>query len=571
MDHKIQSLVFTIILFTFGCNAQTESPKAELIHEFDRGSGIGLIDPTPQTIDKLGLLCKVWGFLKYYHPEISAGNYNWDYELFRIMPQVLNSSHNEELNSALLKWVDNLGNVEISNYKAIDSSTIKMKPDYKWIKEGKVGEKLSERLKRIQQAKRSNEHYYVAFGEFPPPIFQNENAYSDMKYPDTGFRLLALFRYWNIIQYYYPYKYLIDDNWHDVLEEFIPVFIEASNELEYHLAVLALITKISDTHATFTSKVLEEDFKGKYVAPVEITFVENKPVVTGFLNRTEQYIKLQIGDIIEELNETKISILINEKSPYIPASNDAAKLREMAWDLLRSNDSIMTIGFIRNQNLEKVKIKGIPRDKVNPFQRMEYQDSCFKLITSEIAYLNPWTLRTKHIPTIIKYIESTKGIIIDLRYPFFEPPYPLLNHLLPKQMTFAKLTKGNLECPGLFTFFKEIEIGEINDQPYKGKVMILNNEFTQSSAEFTTMAFRLIPNSIVVGSTTAGANGAISRFSLPGGIHTLISGSGVYYPNGMETQRIGIIPDVTINPTINDIKEGRDVLIEKAVEIINIE
>jgi C-terminal processing protease CtpA/Prc len=43
----------------------------------------------------------------------------------------------------------------------------------------------------------------------------------------------------------------------------------------------------------------------------------------------------------------------------------------------------------------------------------------------------------------------------------------------------------------------------------------------------------------------------------------------VYYPDGTETQRVGIIPDIYVTPTIKGIKEGRDELLEKAIEIIN--
>ena len=30
---------------------------------------------------KLETLCKVWGFLKYYHPFVAKGSYNWDNQL----------------------------------------------------------------------------------------------------------------------------------------------------------------------------------------------------------------------------------------------------------------------------------------------------------------------------------------------------------------------------------------------------------------------------------------------------------------------------------------------------------
>jgi C-terminal processing protease CtpA/Prc len=40
---------------------------------------------------------------------------------------------------------------------------------------------------------------------------------------------------------------------------------------------------------------------------------------------------------------------------------------------------------------------------------------------------------------------------------------------------------------------------------------------------------------------------------------------GVYYPDGTETQQIGIIPDIEVMPTIKGIREGRDELLEKAI------
>jgi C-terminal processing protease CtpA/Prc len=83
------------------------------------------------------------------------------------------------------------------------------------------------------------------------------------------------------------------------------------------------------------------------------------------------------------------------------------------------------------------------------------------------------------------------------------------------------------------------------------------------------MAFRTAPNAVVIGSTTAGADGNVSKFWLPGVASTMISGIGVYYPDGRETQRVGIVPDIEIKPTIDGIRDGRDELLEKAISIIN--
>ena len=107
-------------------------------------------------------------------------------------------------------------------------------------------------------------------------------------------------------------------------------------------------------------------------------------------------------------------------------------------------------------------------------------------------------------------------------------------------------------------------------ESYKGKLVVLINEVSQSQAEYTAMAFRAGDNTTIVGSTTAGADGNVSLIHLPGGLRTMISGIGVYYPDGTETQRIGIVPDVVVTPTIEGVKKGEDELLMKAVEIIDL-
>ena len=85
------------------------------------------------------------------------------------------------------------------------------------------------------------------------------------------------------------------------------------------------------------------------------------------------------------------------------------------------------------------------------------------------------------------------------------------------------------------------------------------NETTQSSAEYHTMAFRVAPRATVMGSSTAAADGNVSRIYLPGNIMT----------DGTETQRVGIVPDIEIKTTIKGIRAGKDELLEKAIEIVN--
>ena len=549
--------------------------KAKKDKEFDNGSRIEAVRLTNAKTNDLAVLGKVWGFLKYYHPAVSAGDYNWDYELFRILPKILESKNQAERNAVLSSWVESLGAFEIGGAEKPAAEKIKLSPDFSWVNKRMLGDKLTEQLNNVRNAKRKNKHYYV--GLFPGvsnPQFRNEEAYNSMKYPDAGFRLLGLFRYWNIIQYYFPNKHLIEENWYNVLAEFIPKFTGAANELEYKKAALALIGRIHDTHANIWGRdETLEKFRGLNSAPVAVTFVEEKAVVTKIWDQAlADKAGLKIGDVIETINNRKVSDIVKERLDLTPASNYPTKLRDIARYLLQTNENSFKIKFKRENASKEIELEAYPKEKlkVNFGEMFNKQISAFRLIGQDIGYLYPGSLKRGEIAQIIPEIGKTKGLIIDLRsYPSDFIVFSLGEYLMPEPTSFVKFSNGSVTNPGFFTFTEELKVGKENNDYYKGKVVILINETTQSQAEYTTMAFRKAPNATVIGSTTAGADGNVSQFFLPGGISTMISGLGVYYPDGKETQRIGIIPDIVVKPTIKGIREGKDEPLEKAVEMIN--
>ncbi|HZV42870.1 MAG TPA: hypothetical protein VFF90_00240, partial [Saprospiraceae bacterium] len=191
--------------------------------EFDTGSGITNIAVGPIQIENLKSLGLIWGFLKYYHPNIAKGEYNWDYELFRILPKVMSSGDKVNRDAILVNWIESLGKFSAASETEVNLTEIKFQPDLDWITNSNYSEELTALLLKVKNADRPNEHYYIGLDPYVGnPDFKNENAYSTMTYPDAGFRMLTLFKYWNIIQYYFPYKNLIEEDWKNVLEEFIP-------------------------------------------------------------------------------------------------------------------------------------------------------------------------------------------------------------------------------------------------------------------------------------------------------------------------------------------------------------
>jgi len=550
---------------------------AENDREFDNGSGIVFPEFNERLIADLDLLGRIWGFLKYHHPEVGKGNYNWDYELFRILPNYLQVKDNKERDKVILEWINKYGKISDCKTCKETPASAYIKPNLSWVENSNMNIVLKEIIKEIYQNRHQGDHYYIKMvRNVSNPEFLHEYPYTNMINPDAGFRILCLYKYWNMMQYFFPYKYLTDKNWDDVLREYIPMFITAGNRLEYELATLQLIGEINDTHAYLSGKARIEESRGSNYAPFQVRFIEGKLVVTLYYNpELKEPSGLEIGDIITHINGESVESIVEHLKKYYPASNEAAKLREMSFDLLCSLQNTLTINYISMGHAGQKEIHLYNRRLLNihnrgdGWYRVDKNENCYRLIDENIGYVTLASIKEEDVSKIRSTFRNTKGIIIDIRnYPNTFVPYSLGSFFVSGSVPFAKFTYGNTDNPGEFRFRDGNLIPYIGES-YKSKLVVLVNEVTQSQAEFTSMAFRAGINTTIIGSTTAGADGNVSTIDLPGGLQTRISGIGVYYPDGTETQRVGIIPDIWIEPTIEGIREGRDELLEMAIKLIN--
>jgi C-terminal processing protease CtpA/Prc len=192
----------------------------------------------------------------------------------------------------------------------------------------------------------------------------------------------------------------------------------------------------------------------------------------------------------------------------------------------------------------------------------------FRKLSPDVAYLKLSSVQASQAAKYIASADGTKGLVIDIRnYPSEFVVFALGSLLVDRPTAFARFTNGDPANPGAFHWTPPISLQPAAPR-YTGKIVILVDEVSQSQAEYTTMAFSSAPNAKVVGSTTAGADGNVSPIPLPGGLRSMISGIGVFYPDKKPTQRIGIIADVEARPTIQGIRTGRDEVLEAALRLI---
>lgn len=539
-------IIISFVFILYGCSAQ----------------------PKLNDIQKLESLARMWGFLKYYHPQVASGKYNWEEELIQSLPKVMSAQSKEELSQVYLDWIARLGEVKVPD-SASKNSTFDKNFNLSWTDDTSLfTESLISQLDFIEENRGQGKNHYATVNPIGLLDITNENPYPELyfKQPDESHRLLSLFRYWNVVEYFFPYKYLTDQEWDDVLTEMIPKFRNAANVSEYHLAVLELVAKTDDSHAYISGEFAPEVF-GYYWIPAKFKIIDGKAVISGFYNDSLAHANdIHIGDVIHRVNGETIESIIGRKSKYIPASNQSAKYRDFYNAVFNGVTDTVTITYERSGVLEEKQVK---RYYFSDFSyRVSNKSPKWEILKGNIGYVDMGLLEIPDVAAMIKSLMKCKAIILDVRN------YPkgtmdeISNYLNSEPRPYAKFTLPDLAYPGKYYWLKGDSSGRHNKSPYQGQVVLLVNEHTQSHAEFTVMALQTADNATVIGSQTAGADGNIIQFELVGGIKTRISGIGVYYPDGRETQRIGLVPDIEVKPTVEGIRNGKDEVLEKALEYI---
>ncbi|WP_281637682.1 S41 family peptidase [Flavobacterium marginilacus] len=521
---------------------------------------------------KLATTCKVWGFLKYYHPNVADGSKNWDEQLFTILPEVEKAQTKEEFSLVLEKWIASQGEVKAYEATKPDSKVeyfIK-NLDLKWLDDSKVFSKtLSKKLKFIEENRFQGKQHYVQYGAHDASLleFINEVKYPNFKWSDENLRLLTLFRYWNYVEYFFPYKYQMDQKWDIILNEMLPRFIASESEIDFHLAIKELSAKLNDTHTSFGTNKMFDRFGDKWM-PINIKIIDEKVIVTGFQNDSLAKIDdYKIGDVITKIDGKTISQLIKENKKYGEGSNKSAVLDKLYWLFVMGKSNIGEIEFNRDGTTSIKTIKRYPyQDLKIQFKEKEK----WNVLTDNIGYVNMGDLTEADVPLMMEQLKNTKAIIFDIRNYPQGTNYAIAEYLNPEPKEFVKFIEPDLSFAGRYIWRNGIETcGKINPDYYKGKVVLLVNEKSISHSEYTAMTLQVAPNATIIGNQTAGADGANTRFEIIKGLQTSFTCYGVFYPNKKETQRIGIVPNIEVKQTIKGIQEGRDEILDEAIRFIN--
>ncbi|WP_395374656.1 S41 family peptidase [Marinicella sp. W31] len=511
--------------------------------------------------ERLSLLAKAWGVAKYYHS--GACSVDYDRLLLDAIDSTIAATDKNTFNASIQTMLDGFGTNTIANSAVPNVPENLLQPiDRSWLQSAELTSANQQRLQNLISAFRPRENCTADTGNVNEGGYGDDNAYFDDTEPDVGVRLLGLFRFWNIIEYFYTYKSLMDQSWTVTLDEFIPQVVAAEDLLSYTLAIARFVAKTDDTHVFVNSTTMNNYYSYSYL-PFVVRLIEGKTTVAGV---DEDYAdQLQIGDIITAVNGRSITEVRAEQAALIAGSNPTVKQRYVDYRLNRGEAGETMIFSVVKDNGDEIEVSAVYGSRPGALYRSDLPKwTRHNLGACDIGYIHMGQLETADVATVMSALNDTDAIIFDIRNYPRGTLWTLVSYLFPENLRVAKFEAPDMSNPGAFRNFFGV-IGSNQSQLYQGRLLILQNADSISQSEYTIMGLEQHPNAVKIGSQTAAADGNVTPVFLPGQMRINFTGLGVFYTDNTPTQRVGIVPDVVVMPSIQGLKDGRDEVLETAL------
>jgi C-terminal processing protease CtpA/Prc len=400
-----------------------------------------------------------------------------------------------------------------------------------------------------------------------------DDLYQEMLFPDPGYRMLAAFRIWAGIEFFFAYPHLMDQDWSDVLREFVPRFQAASDAEAYALTVSEMVTRIQDSHG-FVSGPAHREYFGSAYAPFNVRMVEGVPLVTALTDEAAAgEAGVEVGDEILAVDGERASDRIQRLARYYAASTEDALLRNVTRSLVAGAEGADAVVSVRKADGSEVELT-VPLRASFVGSGNYRTTEVVRMLEGGVGYVDLDRLTQPNIPEMMEKLADATAIVFDMRgYPddnvFLLAAWLGLDGDTPvADFRMPILTAADGEWGRTSRSFKQVLPLPAYPTTFDGPTVMLVDERTQSSAEHTGLLFESANGTRFVGSNSAGANGNVTTLGVPGGITVTFTGLDTRHGDGRQLQRIGLEPHLYVKPTIEGIRAGRDEVLEAGVAYV---
>ena len=372
----------------------------------------------------------------------------------------------------------------------------------------------------------------------------------------------------------------------ELYRDTIPKVIENENPYDFFLTMLQFLAPLNNGHTAYIDLDYLPFNRGNL--GFEFRKINRQWVITN-----SHIDSLNMGDIIEEIDGIKVDEYYEKLKGFICATGERARIHRFSTlSFLFPLEFPITVeggkSVIINQNenfiqqvSKDVSGKWIEEGKVAYIKipsfstpNMEHTAVEFveNFIKSDTLILDlrenrggssPMKLTSKLMNKPFKWwSESTK-----LHYGVFDFRYKQYSDMLKrrKDESDRQYFKGGLQILQSFNNAQMLwhsEITQPTGDSYQGKVIILTDGFTVSAGEDFVMPFKDNGRAIIVGEATQGSTGQPYKYDFDEKRFVIVGALRAYFPDGTPFEGIGIKPDIEVKPMIDDLKDGKDTVLD---------
>ena len=376
---------------------------------------------------------------------------------------------------------------------------------------------------------------------------------------DVDTRLADVVVAWNVFRHFYPYWTEAGVDWNTRLLPLLDAAYAATTREQHRDALRRLVADVRDGHGGVTDT---RHRTPRATLPIRLAVVENHIVVTASDAQTE----LPVGAVVTRVNGAA-------------ADERLAGLRALAsgttqWKTTRALNEMVAcdvgarvpLAFDAGAGTRTTALtcEGKP-------QPAEKRPEPVSELAAGVWYVDLTRARMQQIASSLAAIAAAKGVVFDVRgYPT-DAGAQILPHLIAGSERDRWMHVSRIVGPyGAVTGWDSLGWNMVPATPrITGRAVFLTDGRAISYAESVMGYVADRKLGTIVGSPTAGANGNVTAFAVPGGFSVTFTGMRVTRHDGTSPHHlIGIQPDIALTPTIAAIRTGRDELVERAVAVI---
>jgi len=337
-------------------------------------------------------------------------------------------------------------------------------------------------------------------------------------------------------------------------------------------------------------QLIENQFYGELPTMQEVTYGAIRGVLvaigddgTSFIDPERAAIMREditggfegIGAVVNMLPNGRLIIV--EPLPGRPAAQAGIQQGDLVLqvdDTPIQNMTLMeAVSLIRGPAGSTVRLTILRKGVKEPFEvaivraRIEVEVVQSRMLDDDIAYVKLTEFNakaTKELKEALQELmaQEPKGLIFDLRSNpggFLQTSVEVASQFLDEGLVLTEKGRGGLE--------KEYPV-ESGGLATEVPLVVLINMGSASASEIVAGAIQDSGRAILVGERSFGKGSVQLPHTLSDGSELRVTIARWFTPKGDEIQGIGIIPDIEVEMTLEDLEAGQDPQLERAVEYL---